>query len=451
VRTRALLLAGITLAAGFVVAPTSTALAETLTVSDAPASVAYLVKTYRVNEREALRRLELQRASTGLAQRLAARFPDQFGGSWLDQAGGGHLVVAMTRPELLRPALRGVADAAHIRAVRVTHSLRALQAAADRVSARAGVRAAVDQAGNRVVVPTARRDARLDSALLAENVGVAVRAAPTGVQKACDPRFCTSPPLRGGIRLDVTRDDGTFGGCTTGFNVASASGQVFVLTAGHCVESSRHQNVDLTFHQHLGPNAPVTIENEQLSINAFPNDYAIMPFQAGAFDRWFPTAPLFWTPRNLVTNWCPGGCAGSYDLAVVGLIPREDVQAGWVVCATGSGYTPAAGETYVDSGAGLGYVPGTRCGEVNGTTSGGIDVRICARNGDSGGPLFSEVERKGLGILSFGDDGSGPCTNPNEQNTYVALSTIFAHVNAVSGLGFRLITSRPRPQLPVVG
>jgi streptogrisin C len=416
----------------------------TLTVADAPGSVAYLRRAYGVSEREALRRLELQRASTGLAQRLSARFPQEYGGVWLDQAGGGTLKVAMTRPELLGAALTGVADAAHIKAVKVSRSARTLRTAADRISARTGVPAVADPVRNTVVVPRGK--------VTEPGVTVETRPLPAGRQKSCDPRFCARPPLQGGIRLDVTRDNGTFGGCTTGFNLASATGEIYVLTAGHCVDNTNHRNVDRTFHQRLGVNWPVTVENEALSINAFPNDYAIMPFQPGAIDRWTAVGPTGKPTRSwhLVNSWCPGGCPSSRSIGLVGLVEYADILPGSVVCATGSGYTPGPGETYVDSGAGIGYVPGTRCGEITGKTGGGIDVRICARAGDSGGPLFSEVDRKALGILSFGDDGDGACTNPQERNFYVPVSTILAHANAASGLGFRLITAPPVERRPAL-
>jgi hypothetical protein len=428
-----------------------------LTVADAPGSVAYLRATYQISEPEALRRLALQRAATLLAPQLAARFPDQYAGLWLDQSGGGVLRVAMTTPSLLDAALSGVTDAEHITAVPATHSLRDLRAAAARIAGRtgltAGVDVLVDPVRNAVVVPTGRRvrasDARLLAALDAERaVRVETRPVGTGRDKtACDPRFCAKAPMRGGIRLDVTRDDGSFGGCTSGYNLVSATGERYVLTAGHCVDSSRHQNIDQTYHQRLGVNWPVGVEIESLSINAYPTDYAIMPFQAGALARWSGLRPKL-TAWYLVNSWCPGGCAGSHDVAISGFTPLAEVLTGAVACATGSGYTPQPGETYVDSGAGLGYLPGTRCGEVTGTATGGIDMRICARPGDSGGPLFTEVDGKALGILSFGDDGSGPCTNPAEMNHYVAVSTILTHANSVSGLGFRLVTAPVRTPIP---
>lgn len=127
------------------------------------------------------------------------------------------------------------------------------------------------------------------------------------------------------------------------------------------------------------------------------------------------------------------GATGSRDVPITGHVPWSAIQTGWVVCATGAAYTPKAGEKYVDSGAGAGYLPGTRCGEIIGKTSGGIDVRICARPGDSGGPLFTETDGKALGILSHGDPGQGACTNPNERNSYAPVSTILDRANARTG------------------
>ena len=82
-------------------------------------------------------------------------------------------------------------------------------------------------------------------------------------------------------------------------------------------------------------------------------------------------------------------------------------------------------------------------------------MRICARPGDSGGPLFTEADGKALGILSNGDPGQGACTNPNERNSYAPISTILERVNARSGgkLRVRLATSGPAagPVGPLTG
>nr|MDT0661650.1 trypsin-like serine protease [Micromonospora sp. DSM 115978] len=428
----------------------------------APASIAYLTGTYGVPADEAARRLALQQTSAELADQLARRFPDQYGGMWLDQTGGGVLTIAATDPERVRPALADLPDAAHLRVVPVAHPLRQLTAAADELAATLGVTAGtdvvVDQPGNTLLVLTGDRvstaGSRLAGAVDAAGVPVSTRPrTPAGaVPKACDPRYCDRAPMRGGIRLDVPRNDGTVGGCTSGFNLRSGStGTRYLLTAGHCVIGARHTHRNELWHQYLGPRRPVTIEdtNAGLAENAFPNDYAIMPFQAGAEDFWFPTTPgrkPLWSAAT-VNYWPPSAPPGGRSIRITGLVPLAQVQVGWVVCATGSGYTPAAGETYVDSGAGAGYVPGTRCGTVTGTTS-IIDVRICARFGDSGGPLFTEADGKALGILSNGDPGSGACTNAAEQNQYVPVSAILARANARTGgtLDLQLVTAPP--QLP---
>ena len=65
---------------------------------------------------------------------------------------------------------------------------------------------------------------------------------------ACKFPHC-SPPIRGGILIsgvrlsqDVTRDSSY--NCTSGFNVKNASGDPFVMTAGHCLDADNFGNSD---------------------------------------------------------------------------------------------------------------------------------------------------------------------------------------------------------------
>ncbi|MET8089203.1 trypsin-like serine protease [Micromonospora sp. NPDC005220] len=426
----------------------------------APASVAYLRDRYRISATEAARRLALQELSAPLAARLTEQVPRSYGGMWLDQGAGGVLTVGATDVAAVRAAVAEVTDPAQVRMIAVRHTVSQLTEAAAGVAAALdaspGSDVVVDQQANEIVVLTGDRitadDPRLAEARRAAGVPTRAQARipATTVQKACDPRYCPQAPMRGGIRLDVPRDDGTVGGCTTGFNlIVGVRDLPYVLTAGHCVVGGRHQQVDRTWHQFLGPKVPATVEAPDLAENAYPYDYAIMPYQPAALRRWTYPRGARNTP-SLVNYWCVADnpkCAtsGSRDVPITGYQPWSAIQTGWVVCATGSAYTPKAGEQYVDSGAGAGYLPGTRCGEVTGKSSGGIDVRICARPGDSGGPLFTEADGKALGILSNGDPGQGACTNPNEHNSYAPVSTILERVNARSGerLQIRLATSGP--------
>ncbi|MBB5871839.1 streptogrisin C [Allocatelliglobosispora scoriae] len=401
-------------------------------VVHAPASEAYLRATYGISAAEAQRRLALQRDAPAIAADLAARFPGEFAGAWIDQARGGVLIVAATETAPIRTNLLTRPDAGHLSTVKVTRSLRQLRSTATEVAAKLGVtvgaEVAIDEVANEVVVTTGRRVAAGDPRLAGvagAAKGVRTVSRPGVVEKSCDPLHCFTKPMRGGIRIDVPRDNGTVGGCTTGFNLRSGR-DLYIVTAGHCVGSGTHTHIDTTSHD----GHPVSVENQALvnydPVNEHYLDYAIMPYQPGAVETWFGRR----ANEGLVNTYCPGGCQGSTSVAMTGFVDYTAVQTGWVVCASGAGYTPEIPGTYVDSGAGIGYKPGIHCGEVDSKASGSIGVKICARAGDSGGPLFLEGEGKALGILTDGDDGSGPCTNPNEHNYYTPISKILTDVNA---------------------
>ncbi|HCU48855.1 MAG TPA: hypothetical protein DGG94_03370 [Micromonosporaceae bacterium] len=383
-------------------------------------SISYLTRRYQITPAEAERRLKLQVESVALAAQLAQQHPDDYAGMWLDQAGGGVLKVSMVRPELV-PTRPGVV------AVTAKWSLRQLESEARRLSAaEPGAEVYVDQPSNQVTV----------------------RRGNPGFELKCDPLHCGEAPIRGGIRIDVPRVNGTVGGCSVGYRVRSAvSGKEFLLTAGHCVLGSTHAHQDFTWHEYLGPRTPVTIEDPDIRLTENGpdpgHDYAIMPYQAGASG--------FWLGGGTVNRRSPllPHMVNHHDLRITGYTPMAQVQVGWVVCASGSGYTPEPGESYVDSGAGRGYIPGTHCGEVKGKAA-MIDVEICARKGDSGGPLFTEADGKALGILSGGDSRSGPCVaGDTERNRYASISTILERVNARTNGEYQFeLVPQPTPQSP---
>ncbi len=136
-------------------------------------------------------------------------------------------------------------------------------------------------------------------------------------------------------------------------------------------------------------------------------------------------------PDRQVDSWCRNasstwqGCqTGSY--AVKGAYDYSQIAPGWVACGTGSGDDSEVGYTVNTD-----VLPGTRCGEITGK-NGGLVSNICSRPGDSGGPLFSEIDGMAYGILHGGYDGNGPCpTSPagTEWSDYSPMSRIVAHVN----------------------
>jgi streptogrisin C len=440
-------------------------------------SIAYLRKTYGVSEQEALRRLRLQATAQTLETALRREAPGSYAGMWIDQEHGGRLVVAAKTPAQVAPLAKGAS------VVRVKYSLAELTAARQRLAAELGdgpdsvLQPRVSEATNQVVVWrrdwlvtegvktfAAQTGSALDRAVAASGGMVVVRSLPKPNQLTtkddvhqCHPLYCTGyGAMRGGIRLDLQRDDGTWGGCTSGFNVRAKggtyAGQPFVLTAGHCVASARHTHQDTAYHQ----GNLVLREQDGLALNNFPYDFAILPYANQAAQQQWLTGTR---EHNLVLAWCRnGGLDSDADtpcvdgdrnddgrVHITSTMRAEDVHNGFIVCATGSGASSVDYTDVVDSGAGAGYRPGTRCGRVTGQSNGAIDTDLCARAGDSGGPLFSEITNAGIGILEGNtQDRSGPC-QVGETNNYVPLSTIFDYVNSqpgAAGSTFKVITTR---------
>ncbi|HEX6341947.1 trypsin-like serine protease [Umezawaea sp.] len=437
-------------------------------------SIAYLVDRYGVSQAEALRRLDLQRVSSHLDKLFKTAFPDNYAGMRIDQDGGGVLRVSFKDPSAATGALADVADRAHVTTERVEHSLADLTAARDRVAQEvdagplSAYLPAISQAENRVVLWerewVAQDTTRLDSparagASAAAEADAARRAvaADPGVVVArtlvepkplaaqvvdpdqCHPLSCLDQgPMRGGIRLNLKRDNGTWGGCTVGYNVRSSgggfAGKPWVLTAGHCMATKTNN----TPTQHHGVDV---VAQHGIEKNSYPYDYAAVPYVDDATaQEWLEGH----SERNLVLK-CEGvgGCDTPSTQQITTVHPLADIIPGWVVCAAGSGSSAADHPAEVDSGAGAGYQPGTHCGQVL-STDVGINTDVCARAGDSGGPLFTEVDRAGLGILEGSQqERSGPCA-PGELNNYSPLDTILTDLGervASQGSVFSVITS----------
>jgi streptogrisin C len=444
-------------------------------------SIAYLHRTFGVSESEALRRLELQARGQSLAGKLEQRAAGSYAGMWMDHAHGGRLVVAAKAPGVVAGMLAGLPDRAHVTVARVSRSLTELQALRQRVADEVGdgqdsiLQPRVDEKANQVVVwnrdwLVAERSFSMPaqtslSRVVAESRGaVVVRSAPkpNPLTTAADVHECFAlycagyGAMRGGLRLDIQRDNGTWGGCTSGFNVRARGGaydgQAFVLTAGHCVASWSHQHSDVAYHQ----GKPVLREEPALTMNNVPYDYALMPYVDQVTANVWLNAK---EDHNLVLEWCRDGAWDSNSntpcdnpgpdrtgrINITRVSEPADVHQGWVLCASGAGASSLDFTDAVDSAAGQGYRPGTRCGLVTGQSNGLIDTDLCARAGDSGGPLFDESTSAAVGILEGNtQDRSGPCA-ADESNNYIPLSTIFGSLNgtkAAQGSTFQVITAR---------
>jgi len=318
--------------------------------------------------------------------------------------------------------------------------------------------------------PSARRalvdgeSARADSAVAAEGPAVIRRplAKPYPLNTPyvdwgyCHPLYCSRTSygaFRGGLRLDVKRDDGSWGGCTSGFNMRSYYGTYaswpWVLTAGHCV-------VGKTNNEPIQHNGYNVFQQHGFERNSYPYDYAVLPYNSvTAQNAWLEN----FSNRNRVMVYCRSGgldsdsdtpCSGSNHVSsymnLDDYISYSSILVGYVVCASGTGSNPSNYPDSYDSGAGAGYLVGTRCGRVT-SFDGGIVTDICARAGDSGGPLFNQVDHKAYGILEGSiQHRSGAC-QIGEYNNYSPISKILTDVNSGSqntegrfGSHFQVIT-----------
>ncbi|MCX2949382.1 trypsin-like serine protease [Lentzea sp. NEAU-D7] len=450
------------------------ALQNTVDPSSAKESIDYLVQTYRVTEREALRRLELQNDAAKLEATLRKEAAGEYGGMWLDQQ-AGELVVAMTKPAAAQRQIAAMPDRAKVKVRTVKHSLASLQSAHDRISRQVGAGAesvylpAISTTENRVVVWERAwlRENKVGAAAQAEirtfdadpgmvSARVLPKPAPYSADPVdwgfCHPLYCTNyGPMRGGLRLDMRRDNGTTGGCTSGFNLRTTGGAFpgvpWVLTAGHCM-ATKTNNVP-TEH-----NRQVVLNQHGIEKNSYPYDYAAVRYvDTATATRWLEGQ----TNRNTVLKYCRNGgldsngdtpCgpqATSQNQEITSVTPLSGILTGAVVCATGSGSSAVNYPDSFDSGAGEGYLVGTRCGRVL-STDVGINTDLCARNGDSGSPLFSQVTKSALGILNGSQQSRSGACQLGELNNYSPLSTILEDLSARQASGGSVFTVITTPQ-----
>jgi streptogrisin D len=301
-----------------------------------------------------------------LATTVAAQLGGDTAGSYLDSR-TGKLVVTVTTEAAAQKA-RAAGASAQI----VKHSGATLQAATAELSRSAAVTGtswAVDPISNQVVVTA---DSTVTGAKLNQlkatvaKLGSAARLESTpGV---------LSPFIAGG---DAIYTSGAR--CSLGFNVASADGTPYVLTAGHCTN--------------IGPNWTGP-GNQTLGTrvnSSFPgNDYGLIRYADG-WDR-------------------PGG-VNMYDGSVRDITGAADPVVGQGVERVGS-TTGRHGGTVLAVNATVNY--------AQGAVTGMIRTNVCSEPGDSGGALFS-----GNTAVGLTSGGSGNCSSGGETFFQPAVEAMF--------------------------
>lgn len=433
------------------------------------ASMDYLVATFGVTEAEARRRLDLQDRVDGLVKAVRDAVGDELHEVWIDQAGGGKLRFLTSRPAQARAAL-GTSTEVAVDPSRFTSAqLRAAEAEVrTRLAGLPDVEVAADPANQRVDVRYGGADRAVAGRVSAASgtragpaVPVVTETAPetAGKPRACGLLMC-DPPMRGGVRLHVRRDNGDWGSCTAGFNVRGSNGWIYLLTAGHCVLGGGKEKRQFLFHNglpvvwephasgdHTDPNSPPDLRYAR---NSPPKlDYAILPYQIQPNGRGWHR---YWIEDRRSHNLVQASCVSpsnqtcsSGAVAITSVRRWADMTNGTVVCATGTGTAAIYPPNY-------GYRHGTRCGTiktkymntyVTGSPTGrGIKVDICSRDGDSGGPLFDRSGRA-YGILSGGPERTGACnlSDPQDYSVYSPVELNLQDVSSRTGVTMSVITT----------
>jgi streptogrisin D len=305
-------------------------------------------------------------ATSQLATTLADQLGSNTAGSYLDSA-TGKLVVTVTT-ETAAQQVRATGASARI----VTRSGATLQAATDqlrRSASIAGTSWAVDPVTDQVVVTA---DSTVTGAKLNK-----LKATVATLGSAA--RLESTP---GALRPLIAGGDAIYTSgarCSLGFNVASANGTPYVLTAGHCT------NIGATW---TGPN------NQSLGNRvgtSFPgNDYGLIQYVDG-WDR-------------------PGG-VDMYNGTVQDITGAADPVVGQAVERSGS-TSGRHGGTVTAVNATVNY--------AQGAVTGMIRTNVCAEPGDSGGALFA-----GNTALGLTSGGSGNCSSGGETFFQPAVEAMF--------------------------
>lgn len=445
-------------------------------------SLDYLMTTFHTTEAEALRRLKLQARSADIVAAVRTAVGDDLLDVWMDQSDGGRLVFLTSRPADVQAALGADFTPIQVRLVQSRFSAAELTAAETTVKARVDAigeaKVGIDRRNETIRVRyegtdqavAARIKLAAGSQVPAEMLGsgsakagvpvVVVAAGPpnTDGERACDILACDTP-MRGGVRMHIRRDDGSFGSCTAGFNVRGSNGWVYILTAGHCVTNSGsrrqyafHNGLPLVWEKSTGNDTDPTSPADSRYFNNTPPryDWALMPYQTVG-NEW----SAYWiNNRSYGHNYVQSKCvspsnrscsSGAY--AINGMYEWSQIVPGWVVCATGTGTSAVYSEN-------AGYTPGTRCGSIQNKTmwdyyysdpifGWGLKVDICSRKGDSGGPLFSQIDNKAYGILSGGPPRTGGCnmSDPYEYGVFAPLSEVLWDAKYKTGITMSPITT----------
>jgi streptogrisin C len=372
--------------------------------------VTALMSDWGVSQSEAALRIRRQDTFSRLGGALARDYPKEYGGLWIDHANGGAVTVAVTEPGIAMAMARGFGVDKLVTEVLVERSLADLEA----------VRASIARHSERVfnsgdVLPTTAIDVKRNAVsvrfpysstggsrlsgferLLRRSYGsgvIVTRGHESLQDDACTATAC-APPIRGGLRIRGSQN------CSTGFVVATSSGQLAVTTAGHCPP----------------PAGGIYTHNKRaIGITLASQDSGDVDARAIEVSD-----ANYWAPANWVLHQGFGTFPPDESYTITSRAVKSEIVLGLYLCRTGAR-------------------SGTKCGEVtilnssrsrNGNT-GLYGIEACAGGGDSGGPYYDPAANKAYG--THVQSGAGNCTGPE--------TSYFSPIDSVErALGVTVVT-----------
>jgi hypothetical protein len=321
-------------------------------------------------------------------QALAADLGDnRTGGVYRDET--GRLVIAVT-DEATAQAVRGAGGVAEV----VKYSTAVLASIHTTFDERIAdtepipnTSWGVDPRSNQVVVEIfdevpAAGEKRLKE--LAADYGDAVRVdkLPGTIQAA------VTYETRGGIGI-YSKDGGSV--CSLGFNVRNAAGQKAFVTAGHCAKTDN----DLWWNRLYGDH----YLGKRILWDYPEKDYAVIEYRN-------PDVVAYGAVINDVGT-------------VYEITGSEYPAAGDPVARTGITSTDLVG-TVISPSKTVTYDDGSELKNM-------IETTLCAKRGDSGGPMWSST--LAVGITSAGNDVDAPCSSStnNERTWYQPVQWVLGH------------------------
>lgn len=191
--------------------------------------------------REAVHRLQLQRAAGHLDAQLAKNERATFGGLWIQHTPRFRVVVRFTRSgrQTVRPYIQDgpLASLVEVRTGGVSlATLEATQAEQSRNARRLGIRvdSRINVSENRVEIEVTDRS-RLDAGLRAATLRLPSHVAVNTVPQLSEPTVIIYAGL------------GLSGGCTSGFSIVPNTSGAGILTAAHCPNDESYAGYSLPF------------------------------------------------------------------------------------------------------------------------------------------------------------------------------------------------------------